>query len=50
MCGGMESDAPFLKQHALVVKGLHQVGLKPCPEGFWGSGFIALVAHENMSI
>jgi hypothetical protein len=46
----MESDAPFLKQHALLVKGFHEVGLKPCPKGFWRPAFIAVVAHENMSI
>ena len=48
--GGMESDAPFLKQHALLVKGLHEVGLKPFPNGFWRPAFIAVVAHEIMSI
>ena len=48
--GGMESYAPFLKQHALVVKGLHNVWLKPCPEGFRCSAFIAVVAHEDMSV
>ena len=33
----MESYAPFLKQHAMVVKGLHQVGFKPC---LWGAGVL----------
>ena len=50
LCGGMESYAPFFKQHALVVKGLHNVWLKPCPEGFRCSAFIAVVAHEDMSV
>ena len=48
--GGMESEAPFLKQHALLVKGLHEVGLKPFPKGFRRPAFIAVVAHEIMSI
>ena len=48
--GGMESDAPFLKQHALLVKGLHEVGLKPCPKGLWRPAFIAVLAHTIMSI
>jgi hypothetical protein len=46
----MKSDAPFLKQHALFVKGLHEVGLKPFPKGFRRPAFIAVLAPENMSI
>ena len=48
--GGMESYTPFLKQHALLVKGLHQVRLKPCPKGFRRPAFIVVLAHEIMSV
>ena len=46
LCGGMELDAPFLKQDALLVKGLQQVLLKSCPKGFW----CPALTHEIMSI
>ena len=33
LCGGMESYASFFKQHAMLVKGLHQMGFKSSPQG-----------------
>ena len=46
----MESYASFLKQHSLLVEGLHQMGFKSSPEGLWCPAFIAVGAHKIMSI
>ena len=48
--GGVEPYAPFLKQHALLVKGLQQVRLKSCPKGFRCPALIAVFTHEIMSV